>query len=235
MKLHLLLLAALGTAASVQAQGTAFTYQGRLNQNGNPSTGLYDLRFTAYNAPTAPTPAGGPITIPAVPITNGLFTVLLNFGAGLFTGPQRWLEIAVRTNGAASFAVLDPRQPVTAVPYATHAATASNVVNGSVVKSLNNLRDNGSLVAGANVTLTPSGNSITIAATNVGGTSGPWALNGASAFYNGGNVGIGTATPSTKLTVTSPLYGISHNDGAAGWARSLPIRSTCSPATASPA
>lgn len=31
--------------ATVSAQGTAFTYQGRLLDNGYPASGIYDLRF----------------------------------------------------------------------------------------------------------------------------------------------------------------------------------------------
>ena len=30
------------------AQGTAFTYQGRLNSSGSPANGSYDLTFTLY-------------------------------------------------------------------------------------------------------------------------------------------------------------------------------------------
>lgn len=213
-KLLLLLLAALVSSASVQAQGTAFSYQGRLNQSGNPTTGIYDLRFTPYGAPTDPTPASASITVAAAPVTNGLFTVTLDFGAGLFTGAPRWLEIAVRTNGAASFTTLEPRQLVTAVPYAIHAGSASDVASGKVVTSLNNLRDNVSLLAGDNITLTPSGNTLTISSAG-GSSNGVWSLNGGSAFYNSGNVGIGTSVPSRKLTVrTSPTdYGIEHTDG----------------------
>ena len=35
--------------------------------------------------------------------------------------------------------------------------------------------------------------------TTPGGGSGPWSLNGTHAFYNGGNVGIGTNSPTSKL------------------------------------
>ena len=31
------------------AQGTAFTYQGRLNDAANPANGVYDLRFAIYD------------------------------------------------------------------------------------------------------------------------------------------------------------------------------------------
>ena len=33
-----------------RAQGTAFTYQGRLNDGGAPANGSYDLQFILYNA-----------------------------------------------------------------------------------------------------------------------------------------------------------------------------------------
>jgi len=210
-----ILLAVAGMTFSAQAQGTAFSYQGRLNLNGLPATGLYDLRFTAYAGALSPGPLGQ-VTLPAVPVTNGLFTVTLDFGSGLFAGPQRWLEIAVRTNGAASFVLLDPRQQVTATPYATHAGTASNVVSGSVVTSLNNLRDNVTLAAGANVSLTSSGNTLTI---NSSG-SGAFSLNGTNAFYNAGNVGIGSATPAARLFVVSPTASALDNT-AAFWAPAI--------------
>jgi len=214
LKFHLLLLAALVMVTSLRAQGTAFTYQGRLNQNGSPATGIYDLRFTIYDSQGGAGVVAGPLTQGGLGVTNGLFTTTLDFGAGIFTGPGRWLEIMMRTNGAASFTTLTPRQPLTSAPYAIHAGSASNVANGSVVKSLNNLRDNVTLAAGANVTLTPSGNTLTIAAAG-GGSNGVWSLNGANTFYNGGNVGVGTNAPANRLTVrTGPAnYGFEHTDG----------------------
>lgn len=200
--LKVFFLAIIGSETSGLAQGTAFSYQGRLNQNGNPATGVYDLRFTAYNSLTAPTPAGGPISINSVPVSNGLFTVMLDFGTGLFTGPQRWLEIGMRTNGAASFTILEPRQMVTAVPYAMHAGTASNVA-GSVVKTLNGLRDDVSLAAGANVTISPAGNTLTITAAGAGG-SGIWSVDNNNAYYTAGNVSVGTGIATHRLTVAAP-------------------------------
>jgi len=82
------------------AQGTTFTYQGRLTDNGSLANGSYDLQFHLRDALTAGDPVGAAVTIAPVAVSNGLFTVTLEFGAGIFTGPARWLEISVRTNGS---------------------------------------------------------------------------------------------------------------------------------------
>ncbi|HET9786599.1 MAG TPA: tail fiber domain-containing protein, partial [Pyrinomonadaceae bacterium] len=79
------------------------------------------------------------------------------------------------------------------------AVTAAKIGSNQVVKNINGLTDNVSLVAGANVTLTPSGNTLTISAAT--GSPSPWSTNGANVFYNLGNVGIGTDTPDVSLRV----------------------------------
>ena len=35
-------------SSTALAQGTAFTYQGRLSNNGSPASGVYNLQFTVY-------------------------------------------------------------------------------------------------------------------------------------------------------------------------------------------
>src|SRR5262245_43146528 len=109
---------------SASAQGTAFTYQGRLNDGVNPASGIYDLRFTIYDLVSGGAQQGSAVTNAATAISNGLFTVTLDFGAGVFSGADRWLEIGVRTNGGGAFSLLSPRQLITATPYATRATTA---------------------------------------------------------------------------------------------------------------
>jgi len=118
--------------------GTAFTYQGRLFIGDVPANGLYDLQFTNYNAATGGNALGG-FNTNALPVTNGLFTVTLDFGA-VFDGTPRWLEISERTNGAAAFATLAPRQLLAAAPYATYAAsagTAGTVAGLTILQNAN--------------------------------------------------------------------------------------------------
>ena len=114
--------------STAQAQGTGFTYQGRLNDGSNPASGVYDLQFTIHDSTNNPgVVVAGPLTNAATLITNGLFSVMLDFGTGVFTGPPRWLDIAVRTNGGGAFSPLTPRQLLAPSPYAVFANGASNV------------------------------------------------------------------------------------------------------------
>jgi hypothetical protein len=110
------------------AQGTAFTYQGRLNDGANPAGGIYDLRFAIYDSLNAGTQQGSLLTNSATAVSNGLFTATLDFG-NQFPGAGRWLEIGVRTNGGGSFFTLSPRQALTPAPYAI---TAGSVVSGGL-------------------------------------------------------------------------------------------------------
>jgi len=108
------------------AQGTVFTYQGRLNDSNAPVTGIYDLRFTIYDSGDGGSVVAGPITNVNIAVSNGLFTTALDFGADAFAGPARWLELGVRTNGSSGdFMTLTPRQPVTPTPYALFAGQAA--------------------------------------------------------------------------------------------------------------
>ena len=137
--------------AAMLAQTAAFTYQGRLLDGDEPANGSYDLRFTLANTPTNGNYIGNPLTNAPIRVSNGLFTVTLDFGGSVFDGSPRWLEIGVRTNGSSGpYTPLSPRQAITATPYAAFANTASNaavaaspvpgvavVVNGAGITNLN--------------------------------------------------------------------------------------------------
>ena len=130
------LLAALAGALHLHAQGTAFSYQGRLLDNGQPASGIYDLRFGIYDAASFGALQGGLLTNSATAVSNGLFTATLDFG-NQFNGAGRWLEIAVRTNGSGAFTILTSRQQITATPYAvTAGAVTGPVAAGQVIGSL---------------------------------------------------------------------------------------------------
>jgi hypothetical protein len=70
---------------SAFAQGTAFTYQGRLSADGTAASGAYDLRFRLATDPLANNYIGSPFLTNAVYVTNGLFTVVVDFGGASST------------------------------------------------------------------------------------------------------------------------------------------------------
>jgi hypothetical protein len=126
--LFVLLALIFNVALKSSAQGTAFSYQGRLNDGGAPANANYNFRFSLYNALTSGSLVAGPKTNSAVLVTNGLFLVTLDFGAGIFTGTNYWLEIGVCAANSNSFVTLAPRQPLLPVPYAIFANGASNLL-----------------------------------------------------------------------------------------------------------
>jgi hypothetical protein len=114
--------------STAHAQGTAFTYQGQLANNGYPANGTYDLSFALFTTNSGGIAIAGPVTNSTVTVNNGSFTVMIDFGPGAFDGGSNWLEIAVSTNGANSFTTLAPRQQLTPVPYAMVAASIAGSV-----------------------------------------------------------------------------------------------------------
>ncbi|MBN9688759.1 MAG: VCBS repeat-containing protein [Verrucomicrobia bacterium] len=115
----------------VQAQTTSFTYQGRLEDDGNPVTGLYDFEFHLYSTEQGEPAFASPLSLPRVGVTNGLFSVLLDFGPQ-FNGGAQYLEVRVRPAGnSGAYAVLRPRQQVTAAPYASRAGSVLGPISAS--------------------------------------------------------------------------------------------------------
>ncbi len=115
------------------ALGNAFTFQGRLLDDGRPVSGAYDLQFRLFNVATAGA-ALGTKDIPDWTVTGGTFTVTLDFGAAPFNGQALWLETAVRPGASADpFTTMSPRTQLTAVPYALWAADTPSYSNVVVV------------------------------------------------------------------------------------------------------
>jgi hypothetical protein len=111
---------------TVTAQSTGFTYQGRLNDNNLSANGNYDFEFKLFTALTGGTQDGTSRQVLNVAVTNGTFTVLIDFGAGVFPGADRFLEIGVKPAGGSGFTTLTPRQQVTLTPYAIKSASATS-------------------------------------------------------------------------------------------------------------
>jgi hypothetical protein len=165
---NLFVAVALLTALDIQpstafAQGTVFTYQGQLQNNGGPASGTYNLKFSLFATNTTGVPIAGPVTNNTVFVSNGLFTVQIDFGPGAFTGGTNWLQIGVATNLASSFTTLTPRQQLTPVPYAIFAESADSLP-GLLVQSNTNGAPN--LIGGSPVNFVSDG---VVGATIAGG------------------------------------------------------------------
>ncbi|QQS42756.1 MAG: tail fiber domain-containing protein [Acidobacteriota bacterium] len=113
----------IGTA-SASAQGTAFTFQGALNSGAAPAKGDFDLEFRLFDSSTDGSQIGPTVSKNAVAVSNGAFSVTLDFG-DQFTGAQRFLEIRVRPSGQVGFTILSPRQPINSVPYAVRSTSST--------------------------------------------------------------------------------------------------------------
>lgn len=121
-------------AHRVIAQTSSFTYQGRLTDGGSAATGNYDFQFALWDSSNGGAQIGTTLTLNAVAVSNGVFTVALDFGAASFNGANRFLEISARPIGGGAFTLLSPRQPVTAIPYAIrslNAAAADTATNAT--------------------------------------------------------------------------------------------------------
>ena len=186
------------------------SYQGVLkNDDGTPvPDGNYDLTFHIYG-----TASGGTALwteAHTVPVVNATFNAVLGSTETLdlpFDVPY-WLGIQVEGDPE-----LTPRIELTAAPYAL------NVADGKVVRSVNSLTDDVTLAAGTNVSISPSGNTLTISATGTGADS-DWVVNGNNMHSAvSGDVGIGTSLPGTKLHVQTADLGAD----AATWADAMLI------------
>src|SRR5262252_2992471 len=119
------LLFAMGQISFVFGQTTAFTYQGRLTDGGATANGTYEMQFKLFDG--ANNQIGSAVTNSAVIVSDGVFTVTLDYGSGAFSGSDRFLEIGVRPAGSGnSFTVLSPRQQLTSAVYAIRAASSAS-------------------------------------------------------------------------------------------------------------
>lgn len=122
----LILFTILCASSFVSAQTTEFTYQGKLNDGATAANANYDFEFKLYDAGS-----GGALlgtrAVSGVLVSNGTFTVRLDFPAASFNGGERFLEIGVKPAGsAAGYTTLAPRQKITSAPYSIKSLTSEN-------------------------------------------------------------------------------------------------------------
>ena len=128
---------ALVSLAHAQPLTTAFTYQAELRSSGTPASGLHDLRFRLYDALSGGTQQGPTLCADNVTVSQGRFSVPLDFGAQ-FAGQRRFLEVELRADAgldctnSAGFTTLSPRQELTSAPYAAFALSSLLATNATI-------------------------------------------------------------------------------------------------------
>lgn len=118
-------------ALNASAQTGEFTYQGKLNDGAAAANGNYDFQFELHNSASSTTPLAT-TTRTNVTVTNGIFSVKLDFAPALFDGTPRFLKISVKSSGSPNpFTELAPYQPITSAPYSYKSLNAQNALNSA--------------------------------------------------------------------------------------------------------
>jgi hypothetical protein len=135
MRVALLFVSVCASAASAQPLTTAFTFQGQVQDSGQPVTGAFDVRFRLYDAAIGGAQVGPTLCVNDLTVSDGRLATLLDFGA-VFAGSRRYMEMDIRADtglacaNATGFTTLAPRSEVTAAPNAA-AHNAANATNAT--------------------------------------------------------------------------------------------------------
>ena len=236
-------------AAAGQRGHRAFTYQGRLVDDGNPAGGVYDFQFRLFDA------AGGGSADRRHAIGGRrrrhrrAVHRHLDFGAGAFDGLARWLEIAVKRDADGGYTTLSPRVALTPAPHALalpglwtqQNATSPNLIGGyagNVVGtgvtggtiagggssgSMNHVYDNGGAVGGG------AGNVVGIDDGNAANQNYATVSGGGSNTASGGYASIGGGEGNVAAAGHGTVGGGRYNSANDGGQRSLEEEETVQP------
>jgi hypothetical protein len=187
-------------AFSAVAQTTAFNYQGKLSDGGNAANATFQMEFKLFDALSDGNQIVPTITNSSVSVTQGVFSVELDFGANAFTGADRFLEIAVRRDSGDPFTVLNPRQKVLSAPFAIKSRSSDTAITAANAVQLDGLSSSRFVQLDANgdvsIGTTSTGSKLTVAGvieSTTGGIKFPDATTQTTA-------GLITVTTNTTLT-----------------------------------
>lgn len=111
--------------------GTAFNYQGRLQQEGRAAEGRFDFSFELYDAAQGGR-SFGRVDRLDLSVHGGAFVAELDFGHAVFSGDPVWLEIQVRTVGEGAFTALEPRHRLAGESISLCTVNSDVLINGTL-------------------------------------------------------------------------------------------------------
>ena len=195
------------------------SFQGRINDSGGGAlTDTVAITFTIYNNPSGSGIAEWTETHPAVPVINGLFTVML----GSFTPLEedvfdvnaaldRYLAISV-SGGP----ILQPLQKIATVPYALRVATVDDASGGVIdgklaIGKTNTNAGNFAFVAGDGNSAAGAASSVTGGVQNVASGTGSHVGGGLSNVASGTTATIGGGEDNSADTTNATVGGGENN------------------------
>jgi hypothetical protein len=121
--------AALLLLAAGTVDAATYSYEGQLDDRGQPANGVYDVQLTPYPAEKAGASLATPIVFERVSVRDGRFK--LEFELPPLQSDQAWVEVGVRDPGAGAFSRIPARTKAMATPligqcWATTGDTGSN-------------------------------------------------------------------------------------------------------------
>lgn len=195
MILIAIMMVAMATSAQAFAPET-LTFQGRLTEADGTAlpNGNYSVTFRLYTQASG----GSPIwsNTRQVALNNGVFSLLLGEDSPLALPFDQLYYVGVQYEADPEMA---PRVPLSSTPYSL------GVSESAAVTSLNGHTGDFNLVAGSNVSISPSGDDLVISATG-SVADNDWTVVGSDMYSApSGSVGVGTQTPDSKLHVVGDI------------------------------
>jgi hypothetical protein len=199
---------------------TSWTYQGQLQRSGAAYNGTCNFQFSLWDAASAGMQKASTQSIGGVSVVNGLFTVTLDFGEVSdtgevldFGGDARWLATSVQCSGDSGFTPLDPRQPITAAPYA-HSLRPGAVIIGpgrpTPIGGLGTLNVTNTGINGAGLIGEARNEGFGVYGIGEGG------VDSAGVYGSNGNLGNGVAIWGQSIGSGPAIYGQASGTGLAG-------------------
>ncbi len=178
---------------------TGFSYQGRLEHDGAPASGVFDFGFELFDQRTEGAFLGR-IERFDVQVSNGRFSANLDFDSHVFTGSAPWVQLEVRTTGDAEYTPLGGRQRLVGAG-GTCMVDEDVRINGTLTVDREGV-DTTELFLGTGKMYLRGAGVVAGLFREAGQLSSAGTLGTAVPFYlnaDGGNVGVGTSLPAAPL------------------------------------